>query len=118
LYITSVQTLAAQLTALPEGVFDTELPELDVWLLGEIDALRNDVKTSVRSGVRERVWAGEGSKAVQVIKELETAWGRLIQAGRRYQWEIERLDLQATGQAELDEESEEEGEYAPIVVDM
>ena len=104
--------------ALPEGVFDTELPELDVWLLGEIDALRSNVKTSVRSGVRERVWAGEGSKAVQSTKELETAWGGLIGAGRRYQWEIERLDVQATHEAELDEESEEEGEYAPVVVDM
>jgi A1 cistron-splicing factor AAR2 len=114
LYITFIQVVTAQLAALPEGVFDTELPELDIWLLGELDALRNNLREAVRPGVAS-AWSGEGNKGLQARSDVETAWDDLIKAGQRFRWELEPLCLRDTN---CDEESEEEGEYAPVVVDM
>ena len=124
LYTSLIQTLSAQLVALPEGVFDTELPELDVWLIGEIDSLRSNLRgavqaSAVRAAEGASVWAGEGDKAVQARRELEEAWTGLVQAVNRFKWDIEPLQLHNVAVQDTDEEdSEEEGEYAPVVVDI
>ena len=116
LYLTFLHSLSAQIAALPDGVFDTELPEMDVWLLGEIGAMRSSIRDAF--AMPGSMWRGEGEKGRLRREELEKAWGGLVRSGQRFGWELELLDLHNASVTVPDEESEEEGEYAPVVVDM
>lgn len=95
-----IRTLAAQLTSLPETAFDTELPSVDTFLQGEIEQLRQNVSAALA----EPGWWG---LAQRVARE----WQGLQQAGARFGWDIEAL---GSG----DDDEDEEGEYAPQVVEM
>ncbi|EKD00657.1 hypothetical protein A1Q2_05052 [Trichosporon asahii var. asahii CBS 8904] len=88
------------LTSLPETAFDTELPSVDTFLLGEIEQLRQNVSAALA----EPGWWG---LAQRVARE----WQGLQQAGARFGWDIEAL---GSG----DDDEDEEGEYAPQVVEM
>lgn len=100
-----IETLKAQLVALPEGVFDTELPELDAYFMDELENLRLNI-----SGASSR-WAGP------MRQKVETAWEDLqSKCKARWGWTIGSL---SEARLQSDEESdEEEGEYAPVIVDM
>jgi A1 cistron-splicing factor AAR2 len=111
LYNGLLETLSAQLAALPDGVFDTELPELDGWYLEEIDTLRTNLllATSVQGG-----WKKEEMTLVK------TAWDNLVSIAKtKWRWDLGSLSPSVTA-AEVDEEDDEdeEGEYAPVVVEM
>ena len=90
--------VAVQITAFPAGTFETELPELDVFYLDEIESLRSHILA-----------AGHTTSP-----KIEAAWKELQKAGTQWGWSI--TDLSSTSAAESD--SEEEGEYAPVVVEM
>lgn len=113
LYIQLVTTLSAQISALPDGAFDTELPELDIWFAEEIDSLRVNLGSGL--GIAGGMWEEE-----QGNEELRTQWEMLRGAARRkFAWQIGELGA-SEGQAGLDDDEaeEEEGEYAPVIVEM
>lgn len=114
LYSGWVDTLAAQISALPDGVFDTELPELDIWFMEEIEALRVHLSTGL--GASDGLWVG-GDKA----SGLQEGWDRLRRtAKRKFGWQIGELkpSTGVAGEVGSGEEDEEEGEYAPVIVEM
>lgn len=96
-----VSLLAAQISSLPETAFEVELPELDVFYLDEIEALRR----ALGSALAVRGWWGMAGRA-------QAAWERLRAVGRERGWSIGELAL-----GDEEESDEEEGEYAPVVVE-
>jgi A1 cistron-splicing factor AAR2 len=99
------QALTAQLVALPEGVFDTELPELDAYFMDELENLRVNISAASSH------WAGPVRQTVDIAwKDLQS------KCKARWGWTIDGL---SEARPQSDEESdEEEGEYAPVIVDM
>lgn len=95
-----IRTLAAQLRSLPQTAFDTELPSVDTFIKGEIEQLRQ----SISAALAEPGWWG---LAQRVARE----WAALQRAATKFGWDIEAL---GSG----DDDEDEEGEYAPQVVDM
>jgi len=103
--IAFVGTIAAQLAALPESAFETELPEMDVLYLDEIEALRCNL-----SAVLAEWTTGE-----QV--GIREAWRKLRAIAKdQYRWKIKDLSYQMS-LGEDEEDEDEEGEYAPVVVE-
>ena len=107
-YTSLLHTLATQLGALPKNAFDMELPEMDLFYLEEIEQLRIGLANLAEGSGKE-------------VEKLEQAWHALKTAAKAWGWDIG--DLRSTsGQSrdghEMDEvESEEEGEYAPQIVE-
>jgi A1 cistron-splicing factor AAR2 len=93
-----VVTIAAQIQSIPSGSFETELPEFDLFYLDEIESLRANLASAP--------WRE------QVIAQ----WKRLQAAGKTWRWDIDGLEA-STRPDESDEE-DEEGEYAPVVVEL
>lgn len=85
-----------------------ELPEMDLFYLEEIEQLRTGLANLGEVGGQE------GEKLIQ-------AWQALQKAAKDWGWDIDDLKS-SSGQAEdanaSDDEEEEEGEYAPQVVDI
>lgn len=103
MYISLVETVTAQLTALPDAAFETDLPEMDVFYLDEIEALHSNLAGAL----------GGWSDAEQ--NKVQEAWARLqLGAKDKWRWQLDDLS-RAVGVDEEDEE--EEGEDAPIVVE-
>jgi len=98
LYAEFVSTLAAQLRALPNGVFETELPEFDLFFLDEIESLRQNLASAP--------WR----------KQVEQPWRELRKVGQTWNWRLEDIGPEVISTEE--DEEDEEGEYAPVVVDM
>lgn len=113
LYISFIAAFTAQIQALPDGVFDTELPELDVWYNEELEALRGNISRAM--GEADGLWADGEAR-----KELRVGWeGMRVVARRKFGWEIGELQSLAQLFDGLGEEDEDEdGEYAPVVVDV
>lgn len=113
LYISFIAAFTAQNQALPDGVFDTELPELDVWYNEELEALRGNISRAM--GEADGLWADGEAR-----KELRVGWeGMRVVARRKFGWEIGELQSLAQLFDGLGEEDEDEdGEYAPVVVDV
>jgi A1 cistron-splicing factor AAR2 len=105
-----IRTLGTQLQALPEGVFDTELPELDVWFNEELEHLRRALDAAL--GVDGGLWSNHGTS------EVLNQWTGLRTGARRFQWRLEELGGPSSRGKEEGEEDEEDGEYAPVVVEM
>ncbi|KAK4684923.1 A1 cistron-splicing factor AAR2, partial [Tremellales sp. Uapishka_1] len=102
-YISLLHTLASQLSALPRNAFDAELVEMDIFYLDELEALRLNLIASL----------GAGSLWKQDEERLRSAWQVLKNAAARsFDWDVG--DLVSVAE-ESDEE--EQGEYAPVVVD-
>jgi len=102
-FIELLGTLAAQLRSLPDSAFETELPEMDVFYLDELEALRNNLAAALGS------WTDMEDSA------LREAWARpRAGAKEKWRWELEALAprLEVEG-----EDEDEEGEYAPVVVE-
>jgi A1 cistron-splicing factor AAR2 len=95
-----VELLGAQIDSLPETAFAVEVPDLDVFYQDEIEALRR----GLGAALAVRGWWGLAGRA-------QAAWSRLQAVGRRRGWEIGMLP-------QGDEDEDEEGEYAPVVVEM
>jgi A1 cistron-splicing factor AAR2 len=107
-YTSLLHTLAIQLGALPKNAFDMELPEMDLFYLEEIEQLRTGLSSLCGSSGKE----GE---------KLGQAWQALKTAAKGWGWDIGDLKS-ASGQsgdepASDEAESEEEGEYAPQIVE-
>jgi A1 cistron-splicing factor AAR2 len=99
-YISLLLTLSAQLAALPESAFEAELPEMDVFYLDEIEALRGHLSEVVGGWT-----AAEQGK-------VREGWARLKAVSRKmWRWELEDLG------DEEEEDEDEQGEYAPVVVE-
>lgn len=107
-YIALLNTLSAQLGALPDNAFDAELPEMDVFYFDEIESLRQGLV------------GGVGRDDPDVL----AAWEGLRKSAKRWGWAISPLSgktIASPGhehEVEEEEESEEEGEYAPQVVEL
>jgi hypothetical protein len=88
-----------------------ELPEMDLFYLEEIEQLR--------MGLLNLGDVGAGGQEVEKLKE---AWQALQKAAKGWGWDIENLKSSSGGRAgdivPSDDEEEEEGEYAPQVVDI
>jgi A1 cistron-splicing factor AAR2 len=99
------------LGALPKNAFDMELPEMDLFYLEEIEQLRIGLMTLGNFG------AG-GPEEVR----LKEAWQALQKAAKGWGWDIDDFKSSSGDQAgdavTSDDEEEEEGEYAPQVVDI
>ncbi|BEI91875.1 uncharacterized protein CcaverHIS019_0406950 [Cutaneotrichosporon cavernicola] len=96
-----VDLLTAQISSLPDQAFAVEVPDLDVFYLDEIEVLRR----GLGAALAVRGWWGLAGKA-------QASWTRLQAVGRVRGWEIGPLP-----QGD-EEEDEEEGEDAPVVVEM
>ena len=107
-YTSLLHTLAIQLGALPKNAFDMELPEMDLFYLEEIEQLRTGLASLSGSSGKEEEKLGQ---AWQALKTAAKGWG----------WDIGDLKsarVQPGDEPASDEvESEEEGEYAPQVVE-
>lgn len=105
-YTSLIYTLAVQLGALPKNAFDMELPEMDLFYLEEIEQLRTGLAN-----------LGEGSG--KDGEKLIQAWQALKAAAKGWGWDIGDLKT-GSGQPgeELESDDEdEEGEYAPQIVE-
>lgn len=103
LYLSLLRTLAAQLQALPSEAFTTELPELDVFYLDQLDSLRHNLVKA------QSTWDSKTQNDVRY------AWEELSDVARKkYRWSIGLLE----DDNNVSDEEDEEGEYAPVVVDM
>jgi A1 cistron-splicing factor AAR2 len=95
------------LEALPKNAFDLELPEMDVFYLDEIEQLRIGL-------------ASLGGEAEKGKDGLGKAWDALRKAGKGWGWDIGQLKPVGVAGAAMndgDDESDEEGEYAPQIVE-
>lgn len=100
-FITFVTVLAAQIRALPDSAFTTELPDMDTLYMDEIEQL---VK-NLGAALAEPQWWG-------LAKRVAVEWDKLDAAAKERGWELQPL---AAGD---EDEEDEEGEYAPVVVDL
>lgn len=109
LYKELLKSLRVEIEALPDGVFDTELPEMDVFYLDQLESLRRNLASAIWGEVEEgTAWT---DLELQSFKSL---WNALRDsAWKKWMWDIDELSHR------VDEEDEdEEGEYAPVVVEM
>lgn len=93
-----VVAIAAQIQSIPSGSFETELPEFDLFYLDEIESLRENLSSTP--------WRDQ----------VSASWKRLQSAGKTWRWDIDNLD--SPGPVDGSDEEDEEGEYAPVVVDL
>ena len=102
-YTALIDTLAAQLTALPDSAFETELPEMDLFYLDEIEVLRTNFA------------AAHGGWTTSEQAGLDRAWSKLRAVAReKFGWQVGALSYPI----ELEEDEEyEQGEYAPVIVE-
>ncbi|WWC89213.1 uncharacterized protein L201_004131 [Kwoniella dendrophila CBS 6074] len=119
LYKSLTETLVIQIDSIPDGTFDTELPELDSFYLDQIESLRKNLILAIK-----------GTKDIQgwneaVANDMRKSWKGLKIIASKWGWEINDLitsnsDNAYNGQEdeEESEESEEEGEYAPVIVEL
>lgn len=109
LYKELLKTLRVEIEALPDGVFDTELPEMDVFYLDQLENLRRNLACAIWGEVEEGTACTEPER--QSFKSL---WNALRDsAWKKWKWDIDEL-----GHRVDEEDEDEEGEYAPVVVDM
>lgn len=90
LYIDLIRSLEVQLDSLPDGVFDTELPELDMWYMEELALLRvNLMRASSGAGAGHGgLWADD-----VVQRRLKAAWDGMEDVARRkFGWDIGGLE--------------------------
>lgn len=97
-----VTTLSAQLDALPLTAFQSELPDLDVVYQDELEHLRRNLGHALGS---PGWWS--------LAPKLRAAWAGLEASAKRFGWTLGPLPA---GDEDSDEE-DEEGEYAPVVVE-
>ncbi|WVF71280.1 hypothetical protein IAT40_006083 [Kwoniella sp. CBS 6097] len=113
MYTALLGVLDKQIEAIPNGSFDTELPELDAFFQDQIESLRSNISAAVGSSgsVGHEEWN-------EVEKDgIRSAWKELENSAKKWGWEIGSLDL-SKGADEDSEDEEEEGEYAPVIVDL
>lgn len=109
LYKELLKTLRVEIEALPDGVFDTELPEMDVFYLDQLENLRRNLAFAIWGEVEEGTACTEPER--QSFKSL---WNALRDsAWKKWKWDIDEL-----GHRVDEEDEDEEGEYAPVIVDM
>ncbi|CAK9781212.1 hypothetical protein CC85DRAFT_305890 [Cutaneotrichosporon oleaginosum] len=94
-----VELLVAQIGSLPEHAA-VEVPDLEEFFEGEIEALRR----GLGAALAVRGWWG-------LAKRAQAAWSQLRAVAAKRGWSIDTLP-----QGD-EEEDEEEGEYAPVVVE-
>lgn len=102
-FIALVDVLAAQIRALPDSAFTTELPDMDTFYVEELGHLGRNLGAALA----EPQWWGLAKRALP-------AWERLEAATKERGWSLAPLPAGD----EDDEEGDEEGEYAPVVVEL
>ncbi|ORY32797.1 A1 cistron-splicing factor [Naematelia encephala] len=104
-YTALIHTLSSQLSALPDHVFDGDLPEMDLFYLDEIESLAKNLSSAISS------WGEKHNKHVT------QAWQSLGNVARnKFNWHLSDLAEYHHGQG-IDEQDDEQGEYAPVIVD-
>ncbi|WWC94316.1 hypothetical protein V866_001158 [Kwoniella sp. B9012] len=112
-FISLVNTLASQIQIIPDGTFDTELPELDVFYLDHFESMRKNLTGAISISKDSDKW-DENAR-----EKIGSSWTKLKEAGKPWGWEIGDLSKDQPAQnSDDDEESEEEGEYAPVIVEI
>ncbi|WVR06940.1 hypothetical protein IAU60_003976 [Kwoniella sp. DSM 27419] len=109
-YVKLVNILSFQIQAIPGGTFDTELPEMDAFYLDQIEALQRNLAAA---GFR----SSTGTSCSDEQGGLNQAWIALQSAADKWGWDIGGL-APGSNAPESEDEEEEEGEYAPMVVEM
>ncbi|WRT66488.1 uncharacterized protein IL334_003447 [Kwoniella shivajii] len=115
-YRALIDTLAAQISSIPEGTFDTELPELDVFYLDQIETVKRSLAIAM--------WGLNGTQKwdEMIKKDMQVSWGKLEESSKKWGWEIGDLTISSSGfngeEEDGDNEEEEEGEYAPVIVEI
>lgn len=105
-YTSLLDTICAHLIALPETAFDTELPELDAFMMDALSTLRLNMAAPTVS-------------ETAAILESNQAWRRLDAVARdKWSWDIGGgsaiIEHDENGRVDFDEEDE----YAPVIVDL
>ncbi|OCF33026.1 hypothetical protein I316_05364 [Kwoniella heveanensis BCC8398] len=126
-YASLLGVLGKQIEAIPDGSFDTELPELDAFFQDQIESLRLNISASIQNQNPPRGSAASTAASAleagwsEAEKEaIKTAWCKLEKSAKKWGWEIGTLALLRRGgdDDESSEEEEEEGEYAPVIVNL
>jgi hypothetical protein len=82
---------------------------MDVFYLDQLESLRTGLVGGMESSTSTPPWSEEDKEGVRA------AWGRLGELARKeWGWELGEL----TSGAEASEDEEEEGEFAPVIVEM
>lgn len=106
LYNSLIDTLSAQTDVLPDTIFESELPEMDLFFLDELEYLRGNLSRGIAS------WKAEDQT------EILERWTKFRSLVEKWKWEVQPL-IVGTGAEDDDEDDEdEEGEYAPAIVDL
>ena len=109
IYKELLKTLRVEIEALPDGVFDTELPEMDVFYLDQLESLRKNLASAIWGEVEEgTTWTELERQSFKSLRNAlrDSAW-------KKWKWDIDELSHR------VDEEDEdEEGEYAPVVIEI
>ncbi|ORX35812.1 A1 cistron-splicing factor [Kockovaella imperatae] len=102
LYTAFLRSLTAQFDALPETIFESELPEMDLFFLDELEYLRGNLG----SGMVD--WIADDRARIQ------EAWKLLQGVVVKWRWDLKPI---VVGEAVDDDDDIEDGEYAPVVVE-
>ncbi|WVN88417.1 uncharacterized protein L203_103626 [Cryptococcus depauperatus CBS 7841] len=104
-----INIVRTHLEALPDGAFETELPEMDVFFLDQLESLRKNLGFAI--------WGTKTDQDVQWKESerqtLKQTWDRLRDsAWKRWEWDVDELGHR------VEDKDLEEGEYAPVIVKM
>ncbi len=109
-YASFLRAFRAQLAVLPDGFFsiDLEGTGLEQYLIEELSALASGL-----GGIAATPNQKEGSPQAEYASLVSLAQ-------RRFGWQLLSLDeaAQINAREELDEDEEEDGEFAPAIVDL
>lgn len=104
IWSTVLDTFSAQLRALPDTAFDAELPEMDVFLITQLESIRSNLSGKISLQPNDN------------HKLISSAWTRLRDvASQKFGWQLPADIGEVIPSSDLEEL--EEGEDAPVVVD-
>lgn len=121
LYASLLSVLHAELSHLDPGFFETQLPSLSDTILASLDALRTSLIDA--SPMWEPITGSSKDVWTTVVKN----WKRLSEvAMERFGWELGMVGMRAwerehkrkRDEGEVDLEDLEEGDDAPVLVEM
>lgn len=112
-HLAFLRVLIAQLKALPENCWVSELSSSEKQVLTDLLALRSNISRSLGAWAAQLVGPRPCEQPAPPHEQLLQAWRVLAHTCTRFDWDLD---------AELDEEAEaddvDEGEDAPVVVDL
>lgn len=126
LFASFLAVLTRQVAFLDQGFFSDQMPGLDIFLLGELDALLVSLTDAApywaqRDGPETEVWRTVVQRwdalTVCVIEKYGWELG-MIKGTRKYGYAGEQMQRALDRTDEVDIEDLEEGEDAPVIVEL